>query len=84
MSDHKGGGEAVLVVQSAAPQWVAHPCNWSVTWATEKDHTALIIKYQDEGHDILMHSDDGDGKLEPCCVRYDCSHCDGLNLFLAS
>lgn len=34
--DHKGGGEAVLVVQSAAPQWVAHPCHRSVTWATEK------------------------------------------------
>lgn len=36
VSDHKGGGEAVLVVQSAAPQWVAHPGHRSVTWATEK------------------------------------------------
>lgn len=36
MSDHKGRGEAVLVVQSAAPQRVAHACHWSVTWATEK------------------------------------------------
>lgn len=36
MSNHKGRGEAVLVVQSAAPQRVAHPRHRSVTWATEK------------------------------------------------
>lgn len=28
-----------------------------------KDHTALIIKYQDEGHDILISADEQGGKL---------------------
>lgn len=31
MSHNKGGGEAVFVVQGAAPDWVAHSCDRSVT-----------------------------------------------------
>ena len=34
VSHNEGRREAVFMVESAAPDWVAHPCDRSVTWRT--------------------------------------------------
>lgn len=44
VSHHEGRGESVLVIERTAPQRVAHPRHRSVTWATERESTALIIR----------------------------------------
>lgn len=37
MCHHKGRGETILMVQSAAPHGMAHACHWGVTLATREE-----------------------------------------------
>lgn len=59
MCHNEGWGEAVFVVEGAAPHWVAHSCDRSVTWRTTEeilsDSWRLLLPWRERSKQIEVY-----------------------------